>query len=206
VCKIHFSTSWCERVDLFILWLGSNARFILALSAHSRFFKFILANNCLSFNNLVPASFIAISCVRSIKIPRYARIVTCVTPSIVLFSRRIVAIPSAYNPHSELTLSTVGVIWKIMRGFTCGLRMLHFRLKSNSGKKEALMHIYIYIYINAINLNSLSRKTAMQFFPSYYQKNFEFMHVTRKIRLFIIITYRYWTICIMKIWKFIYKN
>jgi len=146
VCKIHFSTSWCERVDLFILWLGSNARFILALSAHSRFFKFILANNCLSFNNLVPASFIAISCVRSIKIPRYARIVTCVTPSIVLFSRRIVAIPSAYNPHSELTLSTVGVIWKIMRGFTCGLRMLHFRLKSNSGKKEALMHIYIYKY------------------------------------------------------------
>lgn len=84
----------CERADLFIPpWLGSNARFILALGARSRFFKFILANDCSR-----SSSFIAISCVRSIKIPRYARIVTCVTPSIVLFSRRIVAIPSAYNP------------------------------------------------------------------------------------------------------------
>lgn len=64
--------------------------------AHARaFFKFILANDCSS--HLAFASFIAISCVRSIKIPRYAWIVTCVTTSIVLFSRRIVAIPSAYD-------------------------------------------------------------------------------------------------------------
>lgn len=78
-------------------WLGSNARLILALGASSRFFKFILANDEVRATSYSP-SFIAISCVRSIKIPRYVRIVTCVTSSIVLFSRRIVAIPSAYNP------------------------------------------------------------------------------------------------------------
>lgn len=81
--------------------------------------------------------FIAISCVRSIKIPGYAGIVTCVTPSIVLFSRRIVAIPSAYNPL--VAMSAIRKTWRGLGGgdFTCGLRMLNSGMKQNfEGEKK----------------------------------------------------------------------
>lgn len=113
------------------------------------------------------SSFIAISCVRSIKIPRYARIVTCVTSSIVLFSRRIVAIPSAYNPLAARDWrppSPVSAIRKIWEGGGG----LYLQATNAKFMKKYINFIHAYMQIN---LNSSSRRVAAVFFPSCYRKS-----------------------------------
>lgn len=83
--------------------------------------------------------FIAISCVRSIKIPRYARIVTCVTPEyrFIFTPDR----PLGLQPPRRAGLLSSDrsecAIRKIRGGgLTCGLRMPNSGMERNFGGKK----------------------------------------------------------------------
>jgi len=128
--------------------------------------------------------FIAISCIRSIKIPRYARIVTCVISRIVLFSYRVVAIPLAYNPLAARDRRLITS--------ECDPKDLGaFYLQATNAKfwdEKNINFIHAYMQIN-LNSPSLTKNSCGTFFPRTIKKVLVEYHrkMSEKYILFIFI-------------------